>query len=79
MLRYFVYSEPESGDLGDVATDCVSLGLLPRECDLELARDGGGRKSGDDVSGPGDVVGGDVGGGGGGDVVVGGTTVASDF
>lgn len=78
MLRYFVFSEPESGDLGDVVTDCVSLGLLPRECDLELARDGGGLKSGDDVSGPGDVVGGDVGGGGG-DVAVGGTTVASDL
>jgi len=70
-------SELVSGDLGEVATDCVSLGLRPRECDLELARDGGGLKSGDTGSTLGGGTGGDVGGGG--EVVVGGTTVASDF
>lgn len=68
-------SELVSGDLGEVATDCVSLGLRPRECDLELARDGGGLKSGDGASTLGEVVG----GAGGGEVVVGGTMVASDF
>lgn len=77
MLRYLAYSELDSLDLGDMVTDCVSLGLLPRECARELPLDGGGLRSGDAASAPGEVVGGDVGGGG--EVAVGGTTVASDF
>jgi len=55
MLRYLERSEPESGDLGDLGDVgdmglvCDSLGL-PMDGARELARDGGGRGSGEDLS-----------------------------
>lgn len=61
-MRYLERSEPGSGDLGDIALR-DSLGL-PMDGARELAREGGGRRSGEGFS-SGEAVG--------------GTTVASDL
>lgn len=51
-----------------MVSECVSLGLPREGGGLELARDGGGRRSGEGVSTSGEIG-----------EVTGGTTVASDF
>lgn len=58
MLRYLERWEPESGDFGDVVLVCDSLGLA-MDGARELAREGGGRRSGEDFS-SGEAVGGTI-------------------
>jgi hypothetical protein len=72
MFLYREYSEVtdsgDRGDVGDMALECDSLGLPRERGERELAREGGGLRSGEDVSTSGEVV---EGGGG--------TMVASDL
>lgn len=74
IFRYLERLEVDSGErgvgdiVGDIVSECVSLGLPREGGGLELARDGGDRRSGEGFSISGEVT-----------EVDGGTTVASDF